>query len=59
VKNFEEEKNKLLILINRVSSGGPENMHNRKHSFFGALTAQEWSNSTWKHLDHHFRQFGV
>jgi len=25
----------------------------------GKLTAVEWSNMLYKHLDHHLRQFGV
>jgi hypothetical protein len=26
---------------------------------FGKMTAKEWSNQFWKHMDHHFRQFGI
>ena len=29
------------------------------HPVFGPLTAQEFGEVTWKHLDHHLRQFGV
>ena len=58
-KDFDTEKSRLAILLKRFSTGGPEYMHRRKHSFFGSLTSKEWSNSTMKHLDHHFRQFGV
>jgi len=58
-KDFYKEKVRLTILLTRLSASGPEFMHNRRHSFFGKLTSREWSNSTVKHLDHHFRQFGV
>ena len=29
------------------------------HPVFGHLSAQEFGEITWQHLDHHFRQFGV
>ena len=29
------------------------------HSFFGRLTPEEWATLTYKHLDHHLRQFGA
>ena len=29
------------------------------HPLFGRLSAQEFGEITWKHLDHHLRQFGV
>lgn len=29
------------------------------HPAFGALTREQWGVLAWKHVDHHFRQFGV
>lgn len=29
------------------------------HPLFGPLSAQEFGEITWQHLDHHLRQFGV
>lgn len=29
------------------------------HPFFGALSPSGWGRLSWKHLDHHLRQFGV
>ena len=55
-KDFEEEKNKLLDQINRFSES---NMINEKHPVFGKLTKEQWSKATWKHIDHHLKQFGV
>ena len=55
-KNFENEKNQLLDKINRFTES---NMINEKHPVFGKLTKQQWSMATWKHLDHHLKQFGV
>jgi hypothetical protein len=28
------------------------------HPFFGPLTHDGWCRLTWKHVDHHLRQFG-
>jgi len=30
-----------------------------EHPLFGHLSAQEFGEITWQHLDHHLRQFGV
>jgi hypothetical protein len=29
-----------------------------KHFLFGALTNDQWNALSWKHIDHHLRQFG-
>lgn len=55
-KDFEEEKNQLLDKIYRFSES---NMINEKHPVFGKLTKEQWSKATWKHIDHHLKQFGV
>lgn len=54
--NFEKEKTALLDLINRFS---PEAIVREKHPVFGKLSKENWSKATWKHLDHHLKQFGV
>jgi hypothetical protein len=56
IKDFDTEKNKLLDMVNRFTE---TNMINEKHPVFGKLTKEQWSKATWKHLDHHLRQFGV
>lgn len=55
-KNFEEEKKSLLEMINLFTE---KNMINEKHPIFGKLTKEQWSKATWKHIDHHMKQFGV
>jgi hypothetical protein len=55
-KDFESEKNQLLDKINRFTES---NMINEKHPVFGKLTKEQWSKATWKHIDHHLKQFGV
>lgn len=55
VKDFAKEKNELLNKINRFTEA---NMINEEHPVFGKLTKEQWSKATWKHIDHHLKQFG-
>jgi hypothetical protein len=55
-KDFEQEKQGLIEMINNFSE---TTMSKEPHPFFGKLTNEEWSKGTWKHLDHHFQQFGA
>ena len=56
LKDFEKEKQILIKMINDFSEN---NMSGKPHPFFGKLTKEQWSKGTWKHLDHHLKQFGV
>jgi len=56
VKDFETEKNNLLAMINEFSE---KSIVNEVHPFFGKMTKEQWSKGTWKHLDHHLKQFDV
>ena len=58
-RDFENEKQILKEQINKFASGGEAGVTVHPHSFFGRLTPLQWSIGMWKHLDHHFRQFGV
>lgn len=55
-KDFELERNKLLDMINRFTEA---NMVNEKHPIFGRLTKEQWSKASWKHIDHHLKQFSA
>ena len=57
-KNFSEEKNKLIALLQRYGKTDPEEITKNPHPFFGKLTVDEWNTLQYKHLDHHLRQFG-
>jgi hypothetical protein len=54
--NFENEKSKMLDLLIQFS---PEALVAERHPIFGKFTKDNWSMATWKHIDHHLRQFGV
>ena len=58
-REFAKEHQRLLTLVDRFTSGGPPVCSSHPHTFFGALTPEEWSMLMYKHLDHHLRQFGV
>ena len=56
VKDFEKEKQQLIELIDSFHD---TNLTEARHPVFGTFTKEQWSLATWKHLDHHLRQFGV
>jgi hypothetical protein len=58
-KNFEEEKARLIKYLEQVASLGKEHFEGKESPSFGPLTALEWNNLFYKHLDHHLNQFGV
>lgn len=58
-RQFEEERQKLIALVQRFTSGGPQAVSKEPHPFFGPMTEDEWDKLQWLHLDHHLRQFGV
>jgi Protein of unknown function (DUF1569) len=58
-RDFEVERVRLSGLIDRFAAAGPKGCTKHPHSFFGRLTPDEWAILSYKHLDHHLRQFGV
>lgn len=58
-KNFEEEKDRLIKYIEHTYSLGEDHFEGKESLSFGPMTAQEWNNLFYKHLDHHLKQFGV
>ena len=58
-RNLDEERKRLYGLMDRFAAAGPGGCTTHPHTFFGPLTAEEWSNLMYKHLDHHLRQFGA
>lgn len=58
-REFESERTRLRTLIDRFAAGGPAECTSHPHTFFGRLTPDEWGVLMYKHIDHHFRQFGV
>lgn len=58
-RDFEIEKSRLIQHIKQVQQDGEQAFEGRPSPSFGPLTATEWSALFYKHLDHHFQQFGI
>ena len=57
--DFAREQEQLRAKVQQFFAGGEAKCTRHPHPFFGPLTPQEWSRGSYKHLDHHLRQFGV
>jgi hypothetical protein len=58
-KDFEVEKQKLIANIKETQAKGLSFYEGRESASIGKLTAVEWNNMYYKHLNHHFTQFGI
>lgn len=58
-RDFEKEKAILIANLKDTASKGVGFFEGRVNTSFGPLKASEWSNMFYKHLDHHFNQFGI
>ena len=56
--SFEEERAALLELLERIGTGLRDGM-GPPHPLFGPLSWREWGAVTYKHADHHLKQFGA
>jgi hypothetical protein len=54
---FAEQKQLFITLIRRFAQ--PSSPIQHFHPYFGALSTKQWGLASWKHADHHLRQFGV
>lgn len=57
-ESFEEERAALLELLERIGTGLRDGM-GPDHPLFGSLSWREWGVVTYKHTDHHLKQFGA
>lgn len=55
-KDFEKEKKVLIDMVNRFTES---TIAGERHPVFGKMNKENWSKATWKHIDHHLKQFGV
>ena len=56
--SFEEERAAVLELMERIGTG-PRDGAGPAHPLFGPMTWREWGVATYKHADHHLKQFGA
>ena len=57
-ESFEAERAAVLDLTERIAVGKPDGGA-PAHPLFGPLTWKEWGVVTYKHTDHHLKQFGA
>jgi hypothetical protein len=58
-REFEIEKARLVEFLQRTQELGGAHFDGKESNSFGPLKTDEWNAMFYKHLDHHFRQFGV
>lgn len=58
-RDFEKEKSIFIDYVKQTEVNGSTYFEGKESSAFGVLTAKEWSMQFYKHIDHHFTQFGV
>jgi hypothetical protein len=56
--NFAEAKARFQKSLDRFVSAGPGYPH-APHAAFGKISANDWAALTYRHIDHHWRQFGL
>ena len=56
--SLEEERAALLALLDQIGTG-PREGAGPPHPLFGPLSWREWGAVTYKHVDHHLKQFGA
>jgi hypothetical protein len=56
--SFDALRSELVTLVERIGAG-PREGDGPVHPLFGRLSFREWGVATYKHTDHHLRQFGA
>ena len=57
-RDFQKERERFLEVFQKVAQG-PGAITCFRHPFFGKMSTEDWGQLIYKHLDHHFRQFGL
>ena len=55
---FEEERAIFMNLLEQIAAGPPERTW-PAHPLFGPMSWREWGVVTYKHVNHHLKQFGA
>ena len=56
--SFDEERASVVNLLEQIGTG-PRDGIGPAHPLFGPLSRREWGVVTYKHADHHLKQFGA
>jgi uncharacterized protein DUF1569 len=58
VASVDVMRSEVVSLVERIGAG-PHDGDGPVHPLFGRLSLREWGVATYKHTDHHLRQFGA
>jgi hypothetical protein len=58
-QDFNLQQARLTEYLLKTQSLGEKHFEGKSSRSFGKLSAREWNNMLYKHLDHHLTQFGV
>ncbi len=58
-REFENERTKLIHLVENFQAKGVAGLTKAEHPFFGKMSENDWDILMVKHLNHHLQQFGV
>jgi hypothetical protein len=58
-QDFVTQKARLESYLDKVFTMGEAQFDGKESHAMGKLSAAEWNNMFYKHLDHHLQQFGV
>ncbi len=58
-KEFAREKQRLVNIITEFHNGGPDKVTKHPSVFWGKCSPEEWAIGMYKHMDHHYQQFGI
>ncbi len=58
-REFEAEQSRLIESLSLAQERGADFFEQLESPSFGPMSAKEWSNTFFKHTDHHLQQFGV
>jgi hypothetical protein len=56
--DFENDRATLIAYIEKFAAA-PNDFPWSPHAAFGRMSRDQWNRLTYKHLDHHLKQFGV
>jgi hypothetical protein len=56
---FTGDLTRAIDGLTRLGTGGAGVRLEPAHGFFGSMSARDWQRWTWKHTEHHLRQFGL
>ncbi len=58
-REFQTEKKRLIEYLEHTQKQGKHTFQDKESHSFGKLSAEQWNNLFYKHIDHHLRQFGI